>query len=116
MGDVRMSVLLPSEVVWNAANWVATSFFEDAAPFVDESSSLGKKLELCLQAQLSTLDMESASREDIGELARTIDKVIARNEQLGGSNFHDPAGFPVYLGKLRELRELVHQQLVSATL
>ncbi len=110
----HMSILLSSDVVWEAANWIVTSFFEDAAAFVIKSSPLGQKLELCFMAQLSTLDMELASREDLDDLATTIDKVIDRNENLRGSNFHDPAGFPVYLGKLRELRDLVQRQLAGA--
>ncbi|HEX7702795.1 MAG TPA: hypothetical protein VF403_18775 [Kofleriaceae bacterium] len=75
--------------------------------FVDAGTPLALKLQFCVMADLDTLDQSDATSTDLRILQTVIRKVIARNEQLNGSNFFDPKGFPSYMAKLVELRDLV---------
>jgi hypothetical protein len=106
-----MSVLLPGNNVWNASNWVVRSFFEDALPFVGEAPLLAPDVQFFNDAGVGALDLRGGNEEALRELTSLVGRVIEENLRLKGSNFHDPTAFPVYMGKLEELREMVDASL-----
>ncbi|MFT3698732.1 MAG: hypothetical protein QM831_36635 [Kofleriaceae bacterium] len=102
-------MLLPGPVAWNAANWVERAFFDDALEILPAESPLRAKIELCVAAQIDSLDLEAAPKADVAALATLIDEVI---DWTTAESFADPAQWPVYVRKLEELRELVRCQVV----
>ena len=102
-----MAILLAGSKVWNAANWVSRAFFRDASEVVGDQSPLAERIRVCVDAQLDTLDLETASRAELDEMRGLLEKVIALNVRRNGANFAVPSMFPTYQQKLGELRELL---------
>lgn len=106
-----MGALLPNNRSWDVANWVARGFFEDARPLISSSNALGEDVQFCIDADLDTLDLREYEPALLSEFVSVVDKVIAMNVERNGSGFADPAAFPVYLAKLRELQAVVRDVL-----
>jgi hypothetical protein len=110
-----MTVALPDLPPWNAANWVVRGFCDHARPLLGDFPLVRGEIEEALESELWHLDFAAAPAETLGELHRLVALVIANNLVRGGSDFHDPAGFPGYLDKLHELERLVAQASVNAS-
>ena len=102
-----MTISFPSNQVWNAANWVARGFFDDAAAHLDAAPRLRESIESTRLSQLYSLGLDDADQETLDQMADLVARVIADNERTRGASFHDPSVFPTYLGKLYELSALV---------
>ena len=102
-----MTIALPREVVWNAATWVVRGLCEDARPHLADFPGLAPEIQDCLASELYFIDLENAGADLLAEALVLVERVIADNEARGAAGFHDPSGFPVYLGKLRELAALL---------
>jgi hypothetical protein len=103
-----MTIGLPNDRVWQAANWVVRGFCDDARPHLAGFPLLAERIERNYLTELWSFDVEDDPAE-LDEMQRLVARVIADNETTGGARFHDPTAFPAYLGKLRELAELVEQ-------
>lgn len=98
-----MSILLPKDRHWAVSNWIARGFFEDCAPFLHQASHIGADIQFCIDAELDTLDLESADHARLQELKGLATAVVEANQARQGSNFADPGAFPVYMEKLADL-------------
>jgi hypothetical protein len=102
-----MTVRLPDDVVWNAAGWVVRQLFADAAAHIAEVPHLTEAIEDGLESGIFRLGLDDPDPAILAEAEILLDRVLAANLASGAKSFHDPGGFPVYLDKLRELRDLV---------
>lgn len=102
-----MTVALPGRVVWNAASWVVRGLCDDARPHLAAYPRVSPEFQECLDTELYYIDLEEASPETLDEAHALVTKVIADNQARGSASFHDPSAFPVYLGKLRDLEQLI---------
>ena len=103
-----MTIGFPGDRVWQAANWVVRGFCDDARPHLAEYPLLAERIERNFLTELWSFEVDGDPAE-LDEMARLVAQVIADNEKTQGAGFGDPAAFPVYLGKLRDLAELVEE-------
>lgn len=103
-----MTIGFPGDRVWQAANWVAAGFCEDARPHLAQYPLLRERIEENFLHELWSFQVEDDPGE-LDEMARLVAQVIADNEERQGAGFRDPTAFPVYLGKLHELARLVDE-------
>ena len=108
-----MTIGFSRDRIWQAANWVVRGFCDDARPHLAKFPLLAERIERNFLTELWSFEVGDDPAE-LDEMARLVAQVIADNQERGGAGFHDPAAFPVYLGKLRDLAELVDQSRVGA--
>jgi hypothetical protein len=102
-----MSILLPKDRHWAVSNWIARGFLDDCVPFLHQAPLLRADIQFCIDAELDTLDLESADHHRLQELKELVAAVIEANQAKQGSNFADPGAFPLYMEKLTDLSQLL---------
>lgn len=100
-------ILLPDDRFVSAARWVTRGVLDELAARGDLPPGIADKVRWCLDAQFDTLDLRDAPAEELAQLARVLDAVIADTEARGAASFDQAELFPAFVGKLRELRVLL---------
>jgi hypothetical protein len=108
-----MTIGFPGDRVWNAANWVVRGFCHDARPHLAEFPLLAERVERNFLTELWSFDVRDDPFE-LEEMYRLVLLVLTDNERTRGAGWQDPSWFPVYLGKLRDLAELVRAVRLDA--
>lgn len=109
-----MGLLLPGDLAWTPATWVARAFCDDAVQNVAEAPHLADDLRFCVDAEVYTVDLRMATNEMLEELQSLVQRVLADNLEHRGTNFVQREYFPIYLQHLRSLSDLVEKALRAA--
>jgi hypothetical protein len=110
-----MTVALPDDRVWNAANWVARGLCDDALPHLAAYPGVAAEIEECLQTELYYINLKGASGDVLAQARALVGQGIADDVDRGADHFQDPSGFPVYLEKLRQLDRLIAEALAKTS-
>jgi hypothetical protein len=110
----RMGILLPDDVDWSHANWVGRALFRDLLELGGLPDHLLLEVRFCVETDLDTLDLRTASIDELRRLRTLVESVYETNVARGPSSFHLPQFHPVYLDKLRMLATQLETLLADA--
>ena len=103
-----MSVLLPNNRHWAAANWVSYALFGDALAFAEGTqAAFLEDLRFCLDAEVDTLDLRKATASDVASFRTIVERVVEHRRTHAPIDFAQPDMLPVYVQKLEELQALL---------
>lgn len=102
-----MPVTFPYCAAWDPAIWVARRFFVDALPYLSDAPGLASEIERGLARGTYSLGLREASPALLHQAEVLVDRVIAVTLATAVDDDCDPFELPIYLDRLRELRDLV---------
>jgi hypothetical protein len=109
-----MSISFPNLPPWEAAGWVVRSFWALAQPHLAEVPGIAPDLEDGLISGILVLDLRDAPADSLDEARLLIQRVLADAERKGERDFADPAAFPLFIDRLRDLDQLAARAVAAA--
>lgn len=104
-----MAIRLTNKRTWGANKWISLKVFSDYIQFLDLETDLGKEVLFLNKVSIDFLDLTELDNESMVIFKKTLNQVIKYNEEKKGSDMAQSSYYPMYYGKLMELKQMLEQ-------